>query len=166
MDPVTAASSFSAGRFEPANDDALDRLLAGFCLPAGVSARLSDRFRAEAAAAGAPESAAERAEAALTAWFAEVLGAPERALSRGRAAFLIVGGPHHFADRLLVHPVPAGLAAALRRACPVPVPGPAPRTMPEQSLGFAPAPIAQPGAAAQQAGHPATVGNAPLRGRG
>ena len=83
MDPVTAASSFSAGRFEPANDDALDRLLAGFCLPAGVSARLSDRFRAEAAAAGAPESAAERAEAALTAWFAEVLGAPERALSRG-----------------------------------------------------------------------------------
>jgi hypothetical protein len=130
MDGRTAFSLPDDDRHDPA----LDRLLAGFRLPAAVAGAVADRFRAEAAAAGRPETAAERAEAALGAWFAEVLGSPERALSRGRTAFLIAGGPQHFADRLLADPVPAGLAEALRRACPAPLPEAAPRAMPEQSL--------------------------------
>ena len=140
------------------------------CRPASRRG-FSDRFRAEGCGGrGGRRDAAERAEAALTAWFAEVLGAPERALSRGRAAFLIVGGPHHFRR-------PSCWFIPCLRVWPAPLrPGPVRSRYQvrrrgrclNRSLGPShSAPIAQPGRRrAQQAGHPATVGNAPLRGRG
>src|SRR3546814_8696693 len=74
----------------------------------------------------------------LAAWFVRILGArlvkPELAGSIGRAAFLIAGGPQHWADRFLDDAAPAEMVAALRRAVPVPAPDPLPAAMVAQTL--------------------------------
>lgn len=101
---------------------------------------LAARFVREAEEAGAPGSAPDRAAAAVTDWFARILGPrlgrPDLAGPLGRAAFLIAGGSQRWADAFLADDPPAELVASLRRVAPIPAPEVLPAAMVAQSLAL------------------------------
>ncbi|HET8726321.1 MAG TPA: hypothetical protein VFO41_02315 [Alphaproteobacteria bacterium] len=110
----------------------------GLTEPAHIE-RLTERFMAEAEAAGEPASAPLYAEQAVAAWFAAILGSrltrPDLAEPIGRAAFLIANGAKHWPEAFLAdEAAPSDLVAALRRTMPVPAPDPMPAAMVAQAL--------------------------------
>jgi len=136
--------------------------------------RLVDRFLDDCATAGEPPGAAPaRAERALEAWFAALIGGslrdrdPAAAARRGRAVWLLIEADAQFPGALLAEPVPPALVAAVRGNALTAVPAERPRPMPVQALsrtrrGRVALPAA--GAAPVPAG-PAATGAVPVRAR-